>query len=188
MHFQTALLHLLGASFAAAYAVQPAGSSESIHVFSDYADMDVHALHVQTLFETLGGTFRFQTEDGRYTSISAIHLYKDASKYSGGGGNETNRFMQDVNDAFSLDDRSVGQIEARAPIQVNSRTCAKEGQHGDYAIAAAAQRNANAKFCHFLDTVTPSFWAVVGLTFSNVACGTRASPAQFGYVYNNNSA
>jgi hypothetical protein len=61
MHLQKFLAQLLGASLAAAHAVQPAGSSESIDVFSDYDDTDVHLQHVQMLYDSLGGTFTFPT-------------------------------------------------------------------------------------------------------------------------------
>jgi len=59
MHLQMIVAQLLWASLAAAYAVQPAGSTESIDVFSDYDDTDVHLQHVQMLFDSLGGTFKF---------------------------------------------------------------------------------------------------------------------------------
>jgi hypothetical protein len=107
--------------------------------------------------------------DGQYSSVNSIHLYKDASNYNG-GDNRTNRFLQDPNDISSLDERSV-RLEARAPISYGSRTCAKYAQYGDYGISYDAQRNIDAKFCNFLAGVTPSFWALVGLKVSNLACG-----------------
>ena len=61
MHPQMFLVQLLWASLAAAYAVKPASSSESIDVFSDYDDTDVHLQHVQMLYDSLGGTFTFPT-------------------------------------------------------------------------------------------------------------------------------
>lgn len=61
MHPRMFLVQLLWASLAAAYAVKPAGSSESIDVFSDYDDTDVHLQHVQMLYDSLGGTITFPT-------------------------------------------------------------------------------------------------------------------------------
>ena len=101
--------------------------------------------------------------------MNSIHLYRDAGNYNG-GDNGTNRFLQNPNEIASLDQRRVG-LEARAPISYQSRTCAKYAQFGDYGITYDAQRKIDEKFCDFLATVTPSFWALVGLKITGLACG-----------------
>ena len=108
--------------------------------------------------------------DNQWSSVDSIYLYKDVGNYDG-AGNYTDRLLQDPNDIATLDQRSIG-LEARAPITYNSRACAKYSQYGDYSISYDAQRNIDAKFCNFLASVTPSFWGLVGLKITNLACSS----------------
>lgn len=122
-----------------------------------YAIGDTDAVHVQTLYDLLGGTFTLPIEgaNGQNVTVTGVHMVK---------GNGT---------AAQLDTRG---LDTRAPkYTVSGVECTNPPTNLDRLLTLNQRRFFSGKFCKFLTTATPGTYALVAVKFSNVVCGRGGS-------------